>query len=48
MVFGTGDKEDPPSKELKKQRGFKRIIGKRKPNGQQLRKQQLRGKWASF
>lgn len=31
MVFGTGDKEDPPSKELKKQRGFKRISGKRKP-----------------
>nr|XP_034300668.1 twitchin isoform X1 [Crassostrea gigas]XP_034300669.1 twitchin isoform X1 [Crassostrea gigas]XP_034300670.1 twitchin isoform X1 [Crassostrea gigas]XP_034300671.1 twitchin isoform X1 [Crassostrea gigas]XP_034300672.1 twitchin isoform X1 [Crassostrea gigas]XP_034300673.1 twitchin isoform X1 [Crassostrea gigas]XP_034300674.1 twitchin isoform X1 [Crassostrea gigas]XP_034300675.1 twitchin isoform X1 [Crassostrea gigas] len=48
MVFGTGDKEDPPSKELKKQRGFKRISGKRKPNEQQLRKQQLRGKWASF
>lgn len=48
MVFGTGDKEDPPSKQLKKQRGFKRISGKRKPNEQQLRKQQLRGKWASF
>uniref|UniRef100_A0A8W8MNW7 Uncharacterized protein n=1 Tax=Magallana gigas TaxID=29159 RepID=A0A8W8MNW7_MAGGI len=48
MVFGTGDKEDPPSKELQKQRGFKRISGERKPNGQQLRKQQLRGKWASF
>ena len=28
--------------------GFKRISGERKPNGQQLRKQQLRGKWASF